>query len=478
MRPAVVTSPVSSAVRPPLPVAPGLVRSREPGSVKTLAGLNPQDAQNALAAYQQILPMLREAANLKYPELPVTAENEALQQGLGFLQAWGQAQGDIRTGAAGFADDMQRVTDIIGGPLGAAYGRILQAQYQSARINEQIVSTQSAITALDKSHQATVDQRATADRQAGRDQTRQGWADQASDRARQQQQQRQQQANQDAQNAENRGYTGVTRSFQDRQRALQFSQQVQGTDLQNQLSDLQKAQTQGGYNRTAQEQLVAGQAAGAGTNQAAGVFSAQLAAMHDRDTMQKDADAAAIDALQEKIRLQQKQANLDSYNLETESIQAQRAHEDRMAQLSDQATAQQQNAQAENDAIQEQRTERDQAHQEQQWQLEDTRASEDAAYQQQKASLTDHLTGLQAQKQAQDDLMTSLQQMIGLMGQFGDAGTAALSQMVASAGSASAGGGISMRSRWVAVPSVGSPAAAPSPSAVRRSSASRASSIC
>jgi tape measure domain-containing protein len=400
------------------------------GIGKTLASLNPQDAQNTLAAYQQILPMLREAANMKYPELPVTAENEALQQGLGFLQAWGQAQGDIRTGASGFADDMQRVTDIIGGPLGAAYGRILQAQYQSARINEQIVSTQSAITQLDTAHQATVDQRTAADRASGRQQTMQGWADQASDQARQRRQQAGAQGIQDAQSAENRGYTGVTRSFQDRQRALQFSQQVQGTDLQNQLADLQQQQTRTGYQRTAQEQLVSAQVKGAGTNEAAAQLAANLAAMHDRDLLQKDADTKAIDDLQEKIRLQQKQANLDSYNLETEQIQAQRAHEDRMAQLDDQATAQQRNAQAEDEAIQESRTARDQAHQMELWQVEDSRAAEDAAYQQQKASLEERLTGLQAEKQAQDDLITTLQQMIGLMGQFGDAGQTALSQLV------------------------------------------------
>jgi hypothetical protein len=108
-----------------------------------------------------------------------------------------------------------------------------------------------------------------------------------------------------------------------------------------------------------------------------------------------------------------------------------------MAQLSDQASAQQQNAQAENDAIQAGRTARDQAHQEELWQVEDTRTSEDAAYQQQKASLAERLTGLQSEKQAQDDLITTLQTMIGLMGQFGDAGTSALSQMVNAASSAS-----------------------------------------
>lgn len=136
-------------------------------------------------------------------------------------------------------------------------------------------------------------------------------------------------------NAEDIKYTGISRAEQDKQRALQFSQQVQATDLQNQLADTQKAQQEQIWQRTAAEQLVAANVKAAPNNAAAAASAAQLAGLHDQDLLQKDINTKTIDNLETQIREEAKKANLDSYNLATETLQAQRAHEDAMQRINE-----------------------------------------------------------------------------------------------------------------------------------------------
>jgi hypothetical protein len=180
--------------------------------------------------------------------------------------------------------------------------------------------------------------------------------------------------------AENDRYTGVQRDEQDRQRQLQFSQQVQATDLQNKLTDLQKSQQDTGYQRTSAEQVQAATVQSAGTNQGAEAAAATLSLMHEQDLKQKDLNTKAIDDIQLQIREQAKQANLESYNLETETIGEQRKHENVMSGLSAQQTAQSRTFQAEQLAESEHQQAIARSTQLQQWQEQDRRQAEDAAY--------------------------------------------------------------------------------------------------
>jgi hypothetical protein len=112
----------------------------------------------------------------------------------------------------------------------------------------------------------------------------------------------------------------------------------------------------------------AGQAAG--TNKEAGQDAATLAAMHNQDLAQKDLNTKAIDDIQLQIREQAKQSNLESFNLQTETIAAQRKHENTMAGFT-----------AEGTALSRQQQAAAQAHTISQWQIQDTRLAEDAKYQ-------------------------------------------------------------------------------------------------
>jgi hypothetical protein len=180
--------------------------------------------------------------------------------------------------------------------------------------------------------------------------------------------------------AENDRYTQVQRDEQDRQRQLQFSQQVQATDLQNKLTDLQKSQQSTVYQRTSQEQVAAAGVAGATTNQDAARQAATLAAMHNQDLAQKDLNTKAIDDIQLQIREQAKAANLESYNLQTETIQQQRQHENVMSGLSAQSTAQQRTFAGEQLAESQHQQAIARSTQLQQWQEQDKRQAEDATY--------------------------------------------------------------------------------------------------
>jgi hypothetical protein len=212
--------------------------------------------------------------------------------------------------------------------------------------------------AADAAQQVVTQGRTAADQADSRLQTIIGWG-----------QQFKQDQLADKQTTENSAYTEVQRQEQDRQRQLQFSQQVQATDLQNSLTDLQKQQQSTGYQRTSQEQVQAGVVSSASTNQGAAAAAATLSLMHEQDLKQKDLNTKAIDDIQLQIREQAKQANLESYNLQTETIAAQRKHEDAMAGFT-----------AEGTALSRQQQAAAQAHTIAQWQIQDTRLAEDAKY--------------------------------------------------------------------------------------------------
>jgi hypothetical protein len=233
---------------------------------------------------------------------------------------WAQAQKDIENSSAATAADIQKVADTVGGPLGQDLAAQLRTMQSIKTETDTIGKLTQDRTDLEAAQQKTVMQRQTSDRLQAASAMMRGFANADADYARQQ-----------ARTVENTSYAAIQRVEEDKNRLVQFNQQIQGSDLQNKLSDLQKSQTQYGQNRTASEQLVAGQVAAAPTNALAADLAAQLAAMHDQDLKKKDADTLAIDNLQTEIRLSQRQAQIDAFNMQSEMIAVTRAHEDKMA---------------------------------------------------------------------------------------------------------------------------------------------------
>jgi hypothetical protein len=106
----------------------------------------------------------------------------------------------------------------------------------------------------------------------------------------------------------------------------------------------------------------------------------------------------AVDELQTRIRLQAKQAALDSYSLETETIQEQRKHEDIMQGLQDQATEQQRMFQDAGAALSAQS-------QQQQQSIQDATAAENQKYQSEKDA---NQAAIDAQNAIKDAAQASL----------------------------------------------------------------------
>jgi hypothetical protein len=345
---------------------------------KAFAGMDPPAIAAATAEFARMQPILEKNALAKLPDTASAADkqlavNAAWGQSLEYEAAYAKLLTDTINRTGDLAADTQKVADIVGGPMAAAYG-------QAAAASAQMAAATANISTLTDQHNQVVQQRQAADQASSRAQTEAGWAAQDASALMQARQTAASNALADKGTAENDRYTGVQRDEQDRQRQLQFSQQVQATDLQNRLTDLQKSQQSTVYQRTSQEQDVAGVGKAAATNEAAGQAAATLSLMHDQDLAQKDLNTKAIDDIQLQIRAQAKQANLESYNLQTETIQQQRQHENIMSGLSAQSTAQQRTFAAEQLAESQHQQAIARSTQLQQWQEQDRRQAEDAAY--------------------------------------------------------------------------------------------------
>jgi hypothetical protein len=367
-------------------------------------GMDPRDIQAAVAAMNTTGPILAKQAEAALgpnagPNEKAIAAQEATQKNIELATAWARVLQDIRTHTGDIAADEQKVADIVGGPLGANLKTQLGIMADQAATADQINMLTARKKTLEDAHADQTTTRQQQDQADQRSQTMVQWSQQdAANRL------------QDKQNVENDRYTQVQRDEQDRQRALQFQQQVQATDLQNKLTDTQKQQQSTIYQRTAQEQVQSATVKGAGTNEQAAAGAAVLATMHDQDLAQKDLNTKAIDAIQLQIREQAKKSNLDSYNLQTQTIAEQRVHENRMKQYTDEGTAAQRQAQA--DA---------RAHQIALWQIQDTRAAEDKMYQNAIDSIDKEIAADQKIATEEADRLKAVQQLATLATSADDA---------------------------------------------------------
>lgn len=369
---------------------------------QTMSTLTPKDFSATISQFNTLGPVLDRLAHAGDTELTSTTTKaeetaSALAKNVDLTNLWGQGLAAITNKSGDLATIQQKIASTISGPVSAALNAELSALSDQAAIAERINTLTARKASLEAAITATATARQAEDTAESRNQTRQSWADQDVDTGL---------ANRGR--VENTRFTGVSRTEEDRSRQLAFEQQVQATELQNKLTDLQKSQTQTGYQRTSQEQLLERSAAGAGTNQQQGLLSARLAAMHEQDTLQKDANTREIDAIQLKIREQAKAANLDSYNLETERIAEQRKHEDILQGITDEGVANTATRQA-----------RDRAHQQDLWNIQDERTKEDAKNTARIAAIDAEITAQQALATTADANLKAAQDALAIYTQTG-----------------------------------------------------------
>jgi hypothetical protein len=400
---------------------------------QTLAGLDPRDAQSALATYQQFLPIFQQIANTKFPDTPIRAADEALQQGVGFLGAWAQGLQAIRGQTDGLAAAQQRITETIGGPLATNLNAQLDHMNALAQANTRINDLTQRRTELEKQHADVVAQRQQQDQADSRTQQRAQFAQADADRARQQQRTVAQQGIQDQQRAENTAFTQVSRANDDRQRALTQQQALAARGLGHQLEDAQTAARTTDAAGTARQQLLEAGAAAATTPGAKVQASEQAAIETEFNQRRREQSASAIDDLQRQIEKQAEVSSDALYDLETERIAAQRAHEDRMANLQDQSDALQRTYAEQDAAIADQRAAQQEADFEHRAGIEDQRAAQDAMFTTATASIDAEIAKYQELATAEQQALASLQQAFNLMAQGSDAIGASLTAALTTA---------------------------------------------
>jgi hypothetical protein len=422
---------------------------------ETLAGLDPKDAQAALAAYQQMLPIFQQLANTKFPDEPFRAADVALQQGVGFLQTWGDALATIRTGSGEIVADQQKISETIGGPVADALNAQLSAMKDIKDTQDQInalterkaqlqqqQSDEQAQNAADdraRARQQTLDQRGQQDqdraRQRGqtleqrqiqdeRDAIQQRWQNeqtliQEQNRLRQVSHQLEMRRIEDETIAENDRYTASSNAIADQERALQhFGTQVR-QGLQDQRTGLDTAYTNQTAIRSAQGQLFTAQARGATTN--AGANAAGLAAAVLADTQAKADELYKKQSadLQKAMDQEDKAAADQLYNLETERISQDRQHQQILENIANQSTAMQRAWEDESNRLADQDASRQISHQQvmQLWAEEDKqrqRQSEDEQF-------NIETTRLAASRASEDEQFNIETERLARQKQFADA---------------------------------------------------------
>jgi TP901 family phage tail tape measure protein len=387
-----------------------------------LKGIDAQDVSASIQELNTLIPVMQKFAEAKIaatkyggdaslllPTDQIDAAKQGMLDAVNAAGLWAKALSDIRSKNGQISADMQQITQQIGGPLAANLNTQLTAMDNIAQATQRIKDLNASKDAMQASIAATQYQRQQEDFQRQVAQFHQQQADQAQDNALQ-----------DQRRQEDLAYTMTSRQFEDRSRTLQFDQQAGQTDLQNQLTDTQKRQQDTRYQRTSAEQLQSANVSGAPSLRAASTLASQLAAMHNRDLLQKDEDAKEIDAIQMKIRLQQRADTVASFDLETERINAQRAHEDRMRGFDDEANN-----------IQRMRQQRDAAQQEEQFGIQQSRMEEDHKNQLAMDAIDKQIAAQQDIVTGQGDILKGAQSNLDLWtqvnGQIGDAANALLS---------------------------------------------------
>jgi TP901 family phage tail tape measure protein len=452
------------------------------------ANMNPQDIAEVNKQFQTTLPLLEKisetgwnkGAGLLTPQDKIDADNAALKQGLDLEVLQAQALDAIRTKSGDLPAIYAKIAQA-GGPIGAnlvqqltLYGQqqdalnqvlALTAQKKQAEDGQTLVTEarrvadqadQRAQTQLqwtnqqadeDRQKQETAYQRTTADtRQAiTRGQQDDAYQRQLSATARTNTHTQEMRGIQDRIQAENDAYTVTSRQQQDKTRYLQFYGSEQKRILADSLFDQQEAFTKNRNSENAQSQLLTADAKGATTNAGAESFASQNAILKDKMATEDDALKKAEDNNKHLQMLEDRKHAQEQYDLETITLQQQRAHEDALQRLAKESTASdrafqdesarlsaedqirqhgymlQQRQWADEDKqhqrsyddqtlqIQDTRKQADISHQKDLWNIQDIRDAEDAAYKAKLAQFDRDIVTQNAIAKARGDELTAAQ---------------------------------------------------------------------
>jgi hypothetical protein len=421
------------------------ITTQTAGIKSLFAAMDPKDVQAATQAFQTLQPVLDAIAQKKaaiqfgpdiLPSEQAAASSAALQQGLGFLDAWSHALSDIRSQTGNLAADEQRITDIIGGPLAANLNQQLDVMSSQAQIASQITQLTDRKKTLEADHAAIVAQRQHDDQAASRAQTMQGWADQAADSQRQHDRRMAQQDIQARTTAENQRYTDTTRGIEDQGTAADRSHTIASRQFEDQLNAITKAQQTNSAGNTIASEVFAAQAGGPGTLASKRLAAENLLIQKEYEARAKDTLTSQLDGIKTAQIAETRRYEDAKYNIQQEGVDAARVHEDRVAALQHESQIMQDANAAQDEQIQATRTARDQAYQIQQWQIEDQRSREDAAYQAATKAIDDEIAKQQELATTADAALASLQSAATLLGQTGDQLSQTLGAAVTSAQSA------------------------------------------
>jgi hypothetical protein len=400
---------------------------------RLLATMNGQDVTSALSKFQEVHGALLNIAQAKFPNEPLKAADDALQQGIGFLGAWAQALQAIRGQTDGLAAAQQKITSIVGGPLAANLNSQLDHMNTIAQANTRITDLTARRTQLEKDHSAVLKSRQAEDTGEQRAQQEAQFAQAAADRQRAAQRRAQQEDLQDRQKAENDSYTQLSRNFEDRQRSLTHDQELAARNLQHALENAQESARQNDASATARQDLLQANYSAA-TTPASKTQAAEASAIEaDFNQRRQDAAATAIDDIQRQIEAQKEASSDALYDLDTERIAAQRAHEDRLAALDAESTAMQRAFSDQDEAIAAQQAAQQEADFEHRNAIEDQRAAQDNLYQTATDSIDAEIKQYQDLAQNEQQALTALQQAFNLMAQGGQQLSSILGGAVATA---------------------------------------------
>lgn len=433
-----LTSPISGAAGG-LHEAGQAAREADSAVGKLLATLNSQDLSASLSKFQEMRGVFDQIAQAKFPNEPIRAADDALQQGIGFLGAWAQALQAIRGQTDGLAAAQQKITEIVGGPMAANLNSQLDHMNTLSQIHSHITDLTQQRKELESQHNATLASRQQQDSGIQRAQQQQQFIQGEQDRARQRQRQAQQNDIQDQQNAANDAWTNESRIWDDRIARLQHY----GTDRFRQLSNEKDAlealkKSQDALNRSQELNLAGnlGLAFAHGGPNAARDASARLSITRLSDANAADQRNTRLDAVNDLLAKEQKVASDQLFDLEQQRTAASRAHEDRMTAIERESEAEQRAAAAQDDAIAGQRAAQQEADAERANALEDQRAAEDAAYQQSLDSIDAQIQQYQALADTEQQALDALTQAFNLMTQGGSQIAQILGSAVSSAGAA------------------------------------------
>jgi hypothetical protein len=326
--------------------------------------MNPLDINQSLKMFQptvQTLTQQYDAASLAKNGTLTQPDQEnnrnaAIQRGLELQNAEDQVLQDQRTHTGDIVKDMQAVADL-GGPIGQSltaqltlYGEI-QAATDKQKADQADLKDMEAARALVTAQNAADDKQTALDRKAAdlqdamtqrgqqRTDTRDQWKVADQRQLAQDTWTIEKNNLQDKTEAENKLWTAEQRHYEDTTRNLQQQGTLQQRVLQDEQTALDRNHAAAVGQTKAIEQMLSAQASYANSTGQSNVSAVQLATMRGNEKLTGDQYTKQQQTLADAVIQQQRLASDALFDMQTQQLVQQRAHEDTLKRISDETTA-------------------------------------------------------------------------------------------------------------------------------------------